>query len=50
MTYSLSTAADAESFGVTIETTPYLQIKVHALDQTLIGKNVSLTLSANAIP
>ena len=50
LTYSLSFAADAERFGVTIETTPSLQIKVQALDQTLLGNNVRLTLFSNAVP
>jgi hypothetical protein len=50
LTYSISTLADAARFGVTIETSPSLQIKVHTLDHLLVGQTVTLSLYANATP
>lgn len=37
LVYSINLAADATTFGVTIKTSPSLQIEVLALDKSLIG-------------
>jgi hypothetical protein len=50
LSYSLFPEADANTFGVTLETTPSLAIRVITTNASLIGQSVSLSLTANATP
>ena len=47
LTYSLSLAADATNYGVTVDSTT-LRISVYTVSKALVGTSTTLTLSANS--
>lgn len=50
LTYSLTLAADATNYGVTIVAGTPNQISINPTNSALVGTSVMLSLSANAVP